>query len=131
MKTQFLKIVALFLAVMVVCPAHAESYAICANRIVSTSTVTLGTNGLASFSITLSEPVSTIKVTSVTLQRKNQSGNWEFAETLKAPTKTESNSPCYSENKTYDISHGYTYRIIVVFQIGSETYTSTSKGTSI
>lgn len=102
-----------------------------ADSVFKSAGVSLNAEKMATFTATTMESVSSISVTSCTLEKKNGT-KWEAVKSLAVPDTVATNTVSYGATKNYDtaIPSGGPYRIVAVFDADGHTITKYSTSRS-
>lgn len=125
--------VALFVLIMAAMgiQGFAEGIVPFADDVFQTASVSLNAEKMATFTATTMESVSSISVTSCTLEKKNGT-KWEAVKSLAVPDTEATNTVTYRSTKSYAsaIPSGGPYRIVAVFDADGHTITKNSASRS-
>lgn len=106
--------------------ATKEEISVQADSIIATANVSLNSDGVATFSVTVYDKAGSIRVTSCRLQKYDN--GWVNAGSIAAPSYVATNLFLYTTTKDYSsyCSAGGQYRIIATFNVDgySKSYTS-------
>lgn len=111
--------------------AAPEKIAVCADSIIASASVSLNTSGTAYFNVAVYQEADSIRVSSCRLQ-KLVDGNWINAGSLSVPSMVRTNTRVYTTTKDYsgNCSSGYSYRLVVTYNIDGYTKSYTSNTAS-
>lgn len=112
------------------CLAFAEDAMLLSSIMFRSVSVQGSSTGTVTFSAMLNQQCSEVKISSCILQYYNNS-EWSYASTLNVPA-SKTNTFRYGASMDYSsfLSHGTTYRVVVVFNADGESVTTTSNSFS-
>ena len=108
-----------------------DEIAVCADSIIASASVSLNTSGTAYFNVAVYQEADSIRVSSCRLQ-KLVDGKWINAGSLSVPSMVRTNTRVYTTTKDYsgNCSSGYSYRLVVTYNIDGYTKSYTSNTAS-
>lgn len=111
--------------------AAPDKIAVCADSIIASASVSLNTSGTAYFNVAVYQEADSIRVSSCRLQ-KLVDGKWINAGSLSVPSMVRTNTRVYTTTKDYsgNCSSGYSYRLVVTYNIDGYTKAYTSNTAS-
>lgn len=111
--------------------AAPDEIAVCADSIIASASVSLNTSGTAYFNVAVYQEADSIRVSSCRLQ-KLVDGKWINAGSLSVPSMVRTNTRVYTTTKDYsgNCSSGYSYRLVVTYNIDGYTKSYTSNTAS-
>lgn len=111
--------------------AAPDKIAVCADSIIASASVSLNTSGTAYFNVAVYQEADSIRVSSCRLQ-KLVDGKWINAGSLSVPSMVRTNTRVYTTTKDYsgNCSSGYSYRLVVTYNIDGYTKSYTSNTAS-
>lgn len=126
MKRYLLLVFVAMMAMCIATTATADTVIPYASAYFANTSVALSNVGMASFSVTMIDTASSIRVLSCSLQEKNGS-SWTSVSSSK-PTAIAYNTCAYAVEKSYRslCTPGKTYRITATFEADGHTSTCTS-----
>ena len=111
--------------------AAPDDIAVCADSIIASASVSLNTSGTAFFNVTVYQEAGSIRVSSCQLQ-KLVDGKWISAGSLSVPSMVRTNTRVYTTTKDYSgyCLSGYSYRLVVTYNVDGYTKSYTSNTAS-
>lgn len=104
---------------------------VCADSIIASASISLNKRGIAYFNVVVYQEAKTIRVSSCRLQRL-EGRSWVDAGTLSVPSLVRNNTQVYTTTEDYSGScpSGYSYRLVVTYDIDGYTKSYTSNTAS-
>ncbi len=111
--------------------AAPDNIAVCADSIIASASISLNNSGTAYFNVAVYQEADSIRVSSCRLQ-KLVDGKWISAGSLSVPSMIRTNTRVYTTTKDYsgNCPSGYSYRLVVTYNIDGYTKSYTSNPAS-